>query len=223
MSNLTDLIDETIKLKLNGNSDLIGVLIDSGNDVLVLYDGEKFIYVSQFHVHYYEVCTNEGDKIAKPKGSLFTEPETLNSISFRKTLQESRGVFTEVFVSGHQSIHGYITSLMNDYIVFQSPIYKTMYISLKHLKWLIPYPQNVRPYELTESEFPVVPIGLSLARTLEEQLKKLLDQVVIFDLNENPNKAGKLTSMQGNQITLTRARNQPVYLNYHHIKTVHFP
>ncbi|WP_152670956.1 DUF2642 domain-containing protein [Guptibacillus hwajinpoensis] len=223
MRNLNDLINETIKIKLNGNSDLIGVLIDSGNDILVLYDGNNLIYVSQFHVHYFEVCNSVEDKISTTVDSLFPGMEPLDSISFRKTLQESRGIFTEIFVSGHKSIHGYITSVMNDYIVFQSPIYKTMYISLKHLKWLIPYPQNVRPYELTDSEFPVVPIGLSLARTLEEQLKKLLDQIVIFDLNENSNKSGKLTSMHGNQITLTRARNQPVFLNYHHIKTVHFP
>ena len=223
MRNITDLIDETIKLKITGAGEIVGILIDAGNDILVLYDSEQFIYVSQIHVHFYEVCTLEEDKIIKPNELSFKENEPLNTISLRKTLQESRGVFTELFVTGNQSLHGYITSVMNDYIVFQSPIYKTMYISLKHLKWLIPYPEELRPYELTQNEFPVVPIGLSLSRTLEEQLKKIVNQVVIFDINENPSKVGKLTSVHENQITLMRARNESIYLNFHHIKTIHFP
>lgn len=223
MRNSSDLTNETIRLKMNGTKDIIGVLIDSGNDILVLYNGKDFIYVSQYHVQHYDVCTKEDEKISLPKESLFEEPETLNSISLRKALQESKGMFTEIYVTGHHSLHGYITSIMNDYFVFQSPIHKTMYISMKHLKWLIPYQGNERPYQLTHSEFPVVPIGLSLSRTLEEQLKKVTNQIVIFDMYENENKIGKLISIQENQVTLMTAKEGQVFINFHHVKCVHFP
>ena len=223
MRNSSDLMNETIVLNINGAKEIVGVLIDSGNDILVLYNGQDFIYISQYHIQHYEVCTSENEKISLPKESLFEEPQNLDSISLRKTLQESKGMFTEIYVTGHYSLHGYITSIMNDYFVFQSPVYKTMYISMKHLKWLIPYQGYKRPYDLTHNEFPVVPIGLSLSRTLEEQLKKVINQIVIFDLNENPNKVGKLTSIRENQLTLVTAKKGQIFINFHHIKCVQFP
>ena len=57
-------------------------------------------------------------------------------------------------LAGNAPIHGYVTSVMNDYIVFYSPVYKTVYISLKHLKWLIPYKENQVPYALNKMNSP---------------------------------------------------------------------
>ena len=51
----------------------------------------------------------------------------------------------------------HITGIMNNYFVFQSPVYKTMYISLNHLKWLIPYAQNDKPYGLDNHTITLQP------------------------------------------------------------------
>ena len=54
-------------------------------------------------------------------------------------------------VADHHSLHGYITDIQQNYLSFYSPIYKTMYISTDHVKWLIPYVQTINPYGIANT------------------------------------------------------------------------
>jgi ribosome maturation factor RimP len=219
MNSIKEYLGEKVCIKLSGEKFFTGLLIDVGSDVVVIYDGKDFIYLSSYHIQSYKQNKEDNDnEIRKP-----AEEPVLNSMSLRTILTEAKGNFVEIYVTSNQMIQGYVTSVMNDYFVFYSPIYKTMYISIRHLKWFIPYSIEETPYDLNKNELPVKPSSITLARTLEEQLKKSVGKLIVFDLGENKNKVGKIVKLENNQIKIVIARSEIVYINYNHIKTVHFP
>lgn len=149
--------------------------------------------------------------------------EESEPISFRKILMNAKGQFIELCVTGNRSIHGYITSVLNDYIVFYSPVFKTVFLSMQHIKWLIPYSTNLTPYTLSNTDLPVVPSTIPLARTFEEQLKKYIGHLLVFDLGENPNKVGLIQNISNNIVELVNAEANIVFWKLSHIKSVHLP
>lgn len=220
MSIFNKLIGETVELSISGKKNITGILIDIGSDIIVIYDGKQYLYVSKMHIHRLN-STDYETEIEKPESLPIGSEE--ESYSLRKVLMNAKGLFSEVFITSNQSIHGYITNIMNDYFIFYSPVYKTMLVPMQHLKWLIPYHVNERPYTLSDEELPLVPFQMSLARTFSEQCKKYEDKLVIFDLGIDPNKIGKLVKMDNSQIQLTIGRNETVFINIQHIKTLHLP
>jgi hypothetical protein len=214
-------IDETVELSISGKKSITGIVIDIGSDIIVVYDGEQFIYIPKMHIHLISNSTDNETEIEKPKSVPINFEE--DTISFRKILMNAKGLFSEVFITSNQSIHGYITNIMNDYFIFYSPVYKMMLIPMQHLKWLIPYKESERPYTLSNEELPLVPFNMTLARTFTEQCKKYEGKLVIFDLGKDPNKIGKLVKMDNGQLQLTIERNKNVFLNIQHIKTLHLP
>lgn len=216
----TSFIGETIRLELSGNQFLHGILIDKGSDILVIYDGKQFLYIPDFHVQSMSFHNVDEIDISEPEESpVFEQSE---AISLRKVLYNAKGMFAEIFVTS-QSLHGYITSIMNNYFVFYSPVYKTMCIPLQHLKWLTPYNEGQNPYGLSQQDLPLRPSNITVARTFEEQLKKFIGKIVVFDIGKSRNRIGKLGSIDSNLIELVLANNETICLNLHHIKTVHFP
>ena len=145
------------------------------------------------------------------------------SISYRKTLMNAKGVFSEIHVAGHIPLHGYITNVFNDYFRFYSPVYKMMYVSLHHLKWLTPYYQHATPYTLNKESFPHQPDRCANASSfyLEDQLKKNAGKLVVFDGGEDPMKIGVLKKAENNLVELTTASGDDVFLKLSHIKTVY--
>ncbi len=81
-------------------------------------------------------------------------------------------MFAELNIVGNRSVHGYVTSIMNDFFVFYSPMFRTLYVSMRHLKILIPYDPETTPYAMEQEKFPINPTPASLARTFDQQLKK---------------------------------------------------
>ena len=92
-----------------------------------------------------------------------------------------------------------------------------------HLKWLIPYPENQTPFSMEREQLPVSPSVVPLSRSFEDQLQKLVGEIVIFDLGANPNKIGLLNKIQGQFAQLLIGKGESILLNTHHIKTVHSP
>ncbi|HEU5139366.1 MAG TPA: DUF2642 domain-containing protein [Bacillales bacterium] len=213
-------ISEKIRLELSGGHFLHGILIDKGSDILVVYDGKQYLYIPDFHVQSLSFHQIEEVEIDRPNESPILEQS--EAISLRKVLYNAKGMFTEIFVTG-QSLHGYITSIMNNYFVFYSPVYKTMCIPLQHLKWLTPYNEGQNPYGLSQQDLPLRPTNLTVARTFEEQLKKFTGKMVVFDTGKSRNKIGKLQTIDHNLVELVLANNETICLNLHHVKTVHFP
>ncbi|WP_282936449.1 DUF2642 domain-containing protein [Paenibacillus sp. RC67] len=223
MTILNALLDKQVELFVSGKKTPIrGKLINLGGDILVLYNGQQFLYVPLLHLQQLTLCdeSKEDAFITVPTDLPF---EDQKDISFRKILMNAKGVFTEIYTSGNQSLHGYVTSIMNDYFVFYSPVYHIVYIPMQHMKYIIPYDPNVTPYSLTQEKFPLSPSTITLARTFDQQLKKLEGQFVVLDIGENPNKIGQLKSLQNNLIELVAAGGETLFLHMDHIKTVHLP
>ncbi|WP_075981153.1 DUF2642 domain-containing protein [Bacillus massilinigeriensis] len=218
---IASFLGKEVEVEISGRTYFTGILIDIGLDILVLYDGQKFLYIPFLHLH------NIKEKIIKEINEKPPEAVPLQfekeSISYRKILMNAKGQFIEIFVTGNRSIHGYITSVLNDYVVFYSPVYKRVLISMQHLKWLTPYFNQLTPYTLNTEELPIVPSTLPLARSFEDELKKYKNQLIVFDLGDNPDKVGLMKNVSNNIVELVLADGQTVYWKLLHLKTVNFP
>lgn len=126
MTVLEHLIGEEVKVEISGNKRFTGILIDLGLDILVLYNGTKYLYFPMIHIQNIskrDLKYND-ESIPSPQENM-PFPYSVDPISYRKILTNAKGQFLEIFVTGNKSIHGYITSVLNDYIVFYSPVFKT--------------------------------------------------------------------------------------------------
>ncbi|WP_035350828.1 hypothetical protein [Fictibacillus gelatini] len=213
-----------LEIEVSGKNFIIGKLLDYGPDIFVIHNGKDFLYVPSIHLQRIQVA----DEIAESSSGvdfqhLAIDYSEESPISLRKILMNAKGQFVQVYVTGNKSIHGYVTNIMNDYFVFYSPIYKTTFISLQHLKWLIPYRENHTPYSLNDEMLPVRPATVPLSRTFEEQCKRMQNNLVVFDLGENTKKIGLLKDVVNNKIKLVSARGETVYWNLQHLKTLHTP
>ena len=221
MSDVATLLGKQVTVKLSGDQIFEGILTDLGQDVLVIFNGMKYYYIPWMHVHMLYLSQILKEKIDDP-----IEPsigEELESISYRKILLNAKGIFSEIYVTGNISFHGYIISVLSDYLVFYSPVFKTMYISLSHLKWITPYNHRVIPYNLTNESLPVNPSHTSLHRSFENQLRKEEGKLVVFDGGSDPMKIGLVNKVENNIITLFVASGEIVHLKLSHIKSVHLP
>lgn len=220
MNKLKKYTGKNIGVEISGQLKLSGILVEASPDLLVLYNGKDFIYTPIAHIHLIYLDEEDYEPIEVPT-EIPLENESVTS-SVRKILNNSKGLFSEIMVT-NKKVHGYVTNVMNDYIVFYSPVYNTMYISLQHLKWLIPYRNDQVPYSLDRSTFANYPSTLSLARSLDEQIKKMFGKIVIFDLGGNAQKIGQLRSFENNILELVTAREEVTFVNARHVKAVHLP
>ncbi|MFB6465654.1 DUF2642 domain-containing protein [Cytobacillus sp. Hz8] len=221
MQGIGNFLGMEVEVEISGRTYFTGILIDIGLDILVLFDGQKFLYIPFLHLH--NIKENKIKEIAEKPPEAAPLQFEKESISYRKILTNAKGQFIEIFVTGNRSIHGYITSVLNDYIVFYSPVYKRVLISMQHLKWLTPYFNQLTPYTLNTEELPIVPSTLPLSRSFEDELKKYKDQLLVFDLGDNPDKVGLMKNVSNNILELVLADGQTVYWKLLHLKTVNFP
>ena len=216
------LVNRVVWIEVSGKIYISGRLVKLGSDTLVLFDGKDYYYMPLVHIQKMKVDDNEKRDIEIPTDTpSITSEYDKDDISLRKVLTQAKGAFVEIYVTAGKPLHGYITSIMNNYFVFHSPIYKTMYIAIKHLKWLIPYTNSQPPYGLENQNFPVPAIHTSLARTFEVQIEKFKNQIVIFNVGESNHHVGKINNIEEQMVELLAARNQSIMINLQHIKTLH--
>lgn len=221
---LNQFLDTDVEVVISGDTRFVGTLIDIGQDIFVIFDGSNYLYIPLLHLHQMNkaINTNTEKPILIDPEDPMMEAEN-NSFSYRNTLNRVKGKFIEIYVTGDRSIHGYVTSVLNDYIVFFSPVFKTLFISMHHLKWFTPYSTEQTPYTLDNSQLPVVPSSVSLVRNFEEQIKKYVGQLVIFDMGEVPEKVGLLKDVSNNIIELINASGESIIWKLNHLKTMHLP
>lgn len=224
MKGLNQFLDTDVEVVISGDTRFVGTLIDIGQDIFVIFDGCNYLYIPLLHLHQMNkaINTNTEKPILIDPEDTMMEAEN-NSFSYRNTLNKVKGKFIEIYVTGDRSIHGYVTSVLNDYIVFFSPVFKTLFISMHHLKWFTPYSTEQTPYTLDNSQLPVVPSSVSLVRNFEEQIKKYVGQLVIFDMGEVPEKVGLLKDVYNNIIELINASGESIIWKLNHLKTMHLP
>lgn len=227
MNCLEGLCGAYVTVILSGDKNITGYLKETGPDLLVVLQQDRLYYIPLGHVQ--NISQGEldyGNDIEK-------EVETTNhpfqmdgqQCSLRKVLIAARGHFLEIYISGNTAIHGYLTSVMNDYFVFHSPVYKTISVSLHHLKWLVPYHDDVTPYALNPDTIPHRSVPTSLPRSFSEQCKRLTGSLVVFDMGEHPSKIGRLNSVDADlkMVELLTADGTPCFVNLQHLKTVYVP
>ena len=222
LNEIKNLVGKEVHMEISGTTCFTGVLIDIGLDLAVVNNGQQYLYVPLMHLH--NMKENLQPEISTETNTIIpiqTNPET--SLSYRKTLNNAKGRFLEIFVTGNRSIHGYITNVMNDYIAFYSPVYKTIMISMQHLKWFTPYNSQLTPYTLSNESLPVVPSSMPLARSFDEQLLKYQGQLVVFDMGDHPDKVGLLKGINNNIVHLINASGESIFWKQYHLKTVHLP
>ncbi|TKJ06489.1 DUF2642 domain-containing protein, partial [Bacillus cereus] len=88
MNELNKSIGENIYVKLIGEKRFKGILIDVGNDIIVLYNGQDYVYISLYHVQYYKFLRPHDEDILKPDVDSVIKRES-PSISLRKVLSTS--------------------------------------------------------------------------------------------------------------------------------------
>ena len=224
MNAYNELMGKNIEIEISGGNFHSGTLVDSGLDILVLYVGrsQRFLYIPVVHIQRVKEAKQDQNSIVyEPPSEKPIEPDSL-SISFRGILTNARGRFVEVYVTGNKSIHGYLTSIMNNHFVFYSPVFKTVFISMDHVKWLIPYPDHSSPYSINNQTLPAAPASIPLARSFEDQCKKLENQLVVIDGGDSSEKIGLLQKVSNHQLTLITAESDIVYRNLEHVKMIHF-
>ncbi|MBO9130796.1 DUF2642 domain-containing protein [Bacillus sp. 165] len=210
-----------VDVVISGNAFFQGTLIESGKDILVLFDSQRYIYIPLLHVHRINLSPIINDNFSDPSEA-FLAKDT-QSISFRTILTNAKGLFTEIYVTGNKSLHGYIITVRSDYFAFYSPVYKMMLISLHHLKWIIPYNLKTPPYTLSNEKLPVIPSSIPLLRSFEEHLKKWEGELIVFDMGEDPMKIGLVKKVSDAIIEFVIASGETIYLKLSHIKSAHLP
>ncbi|MGZ9583889.1 DUF2642 domain-containing protein [Paenibacillus marinisediminis] len=223
MSSLSQYMNTQVEVEISGKHIRKGVLIDVGLDMMVLFHEQQFFYIPLVHVQRFKAVTPTGEEGAGMVPSERPIDYGSDSLSFRKILNYAKGQFVEIAVTGDKPIHGYLTSIMNDYFVFYSPVYKAVFVSMNHLKWLIPYRSDITPYSLSHQSMPFNPVHISLSRTFEELCKRLEGNLVMFDHGDHPDKIGLLNKVNNQAIELINATGDKVSWNLNHLKTVNIP
>ena len=221
MASFKNFLNKQVTIEISGNSNVDGILIEVGNDLLVVFNGENFLYIPLLHIHNLSESILEESYGVVP--SLQELEHEKDELSLRKVLTAAKGIFVEISLSNNRSFHGFITTIMNNYFVFYSPIYKIMYISLQHLKWLTPYLTEKAPYMLSKNLLPVNPSNIPLARTLDVQLNKLIGELVVMNSGEHYEYIGKLSSIDSNFIELTTSRGESKLVGLRHLKSIFIP
>ncbi|WFA83137.1 DUF2642 domain-containing protein [Paenibacillus amylolyticus] len=220
MELLTHWLGKSVELELSGcKLPIQGEIIDVGQDLIVVYGNQRFVYIPLHHVQSMHVGTADDSSMIVPT----PDPEMDHTnISYRKMLMNARGRFSEISIGG-KTLHGYITNIMNDYFMFYSPLYHSIYVSINHLKYIIPSPVNSTPYSLSKQHFPMQPSSMSLSRTLDQQLHKMIGELVVLNLGCKPYRAGLLKSADSHLLALVEADGTSLIMHTDHIQTIHLP
>ncbi len=221
MCNLLNYVGKQVDCDISGTNPISGILVDAGPDIIVIYQKGQFYYIPLVHLQHLKLRPETDEQMHDPSNAPFDLQA--KTISYRKILDQARGHFVQIYVTGDKAVHGYLTSIMNDYFIFYSPVYRTMMVSLNHLKWLIPYPLSLTPYSLNNNTFPLNPSPIPLSRTFEQQCKRYEGNLVVFDLADHPNKIGLLQHVDNNMVKLIVANGEKVFWNMHHLKTINIP
>jgi len=219
---IQSLVKQVVQIEVSGKRIITGTVIDLGSDMIVLFTGVEFIYIPLNHVQSFKVDFDNENEIEDPtEFPSFTSDNDIGNLSFGEVLTKAKDKFVEIYVTGGQSLHGCITSVMNNYFVFQSPIYKTMYITIDHLKWLIPYTKNEKPYGLDNHGVTLQKSDELLAKTFENQVERLKNGLVVFNMGGDKSLIGKINRVEAQVVEIQTVKSKTNYLNLDHIKTVH--
>ncbi|CAM5201832.1 hypothetical protein UACE39S_00039 [Ureibacillus acetophenoni] len=219
---IPSLKNEIVKIEITGRKFLNGALIDSSSEVVVIFDGKKFVYVPFEHIQTLEKDFDNEDNIQQPTETPSIDSKINNNdMTIAKILSQAKGMDVEIYVTSNKSLHGRISAIMDDYFVFQSHIYQTIFISNNHLKWLIPYSEQQLPYGLTKEELLIQTNNQQpYPSNFYLQIEQLKNKLVVINFGEKYTQIGKIKNVNRKLVELVLADSKSVYVNTPHIKTI---
>lgn len=224
MKMLQSLKNELIKMEISSGKILNGVIVDISSEIIVIYNGEKFVYVPIEHIQSFEIDVENEENIQQPTETPSIDSHDDTEMTTLTILSKAQGIDVEIFVTGNKSLRGTITAIMSDYFVFKSPVYKTIFIPNKHLKWLIPYTgsDNLLPYGLTKEELSnSISNSQTYKNTFDLLIEQLINKLVVINLGEKQNQIGKIKNVNKNIFELILADSRSIYVNSSHVKTIY--
>ena len=207
-------LGQRIEFDVSGDGKHSGSLVDVGTDIIVVYKESKFYYFPLNHVRHLTHQPNaEGDS-SVPELT-FTE-----KISYQTILQNAKGFFCEICLSGHQKMDGYMADVKTDYFVFVTPLGKTILIPQFHLKWISPFANNAMPYSLSLGQVALQPQQTSFAPTFAEQLKQEEGRIITLDEGLIDSMTGLLQKFEDRILEIVDVDEKKHYFHVQHVKNV---
>ena len=212
---------EYVTVSLIGDQLFKGIIFDSGSDIIVLFNGENFIYIPVSHIEYIVAETPDTEFAVPSDSPIIPLDNNKKNLTFESILKEAKGINQEICIINKKYLFGTVLEVMDDYLVFFSPVYKRTYIPINHIKWLIPYTPNERPYGLSEAEFSWKQADEGFEANFEKQLAVLLNKLIVLNMGEKTHHIGKVKSINGKMLELKTAKEKRTYVNIEHIQTIH--
>ncbi|MBJ6363862.1 DUF2642 domain-containing protein [Paenibacillus sp. GCM10012307] len=227
MERFGSLMGRRVELKLGGLAAAIeGTVAGWGQDILVLFNGYRYIYVPFRHVEQLAPGTYETETKIDAAEPVYSKEGAIhgNQPSCRKILTAARGVFSEIYFASGRPVHGYVSSVMNDYFIFCTPVHHTVAVSLQHLKYMSPYaPDASAPYNLSPGKLAPRPSPVTLARTFNVQLRKLEGELIVLNMGLLPSDTGVLAAAGEQMLELTGEAGGRSFIAYEQVQSVHVP
>lgn len=195
-----------------------GVLVDYGEDITVLYNGQKYLYIPVKHIRSFRLNPLHNKEQVNSAGVPF--PLTIGNISYREILNEAKNLFIEIAVVGNVLTYGTIADILDDYFIFVSPVYQTLLVPIEHLKWLALVNRNQSYYSLSREAISMVSQCRKPAAKFKEQLKRLEGKFILLDMGNNPYKIGLLKSVNDETLQLITAEDEAVFYSIRHLQVL---
>ncbi|MED3661552.1 hypothetical protein NST62_07250 [Ureibacillus sp. FSL K6-8385] len=210
---------EIVAIEVSGGKLLNGCIVDSSDELIVLYVKNKFVYVPFEHIHSFYIDTENENNLQSPSEIPAFISKGNENLTLKNILSLATGIHAELMVAKNEPLHGVITKVLDDYIVFESPVYKSMFIAQRHLKWLIPHFHQF-PYGLNEQEFLHLSSknSTTFQNTFASQIANLANQFVILNLGKNFSHIGRIKNVNHQLITIENGKSILTYFNLSHIQ-----
>lgn len=221
---MQNLNKKIVIIEMLGGKFFNGSLVEVSSDIVVLYVKNQFVYIPMDHIHSLKIDYENENNIEQPSYiPTFISQIENKDLNLPNILSLVKGIHVEIMVTRNLALHGVITSVMDDYFVFESPIYKTMFIATKHLKWIIPYFQDKLPYDLSENEFLKMSSkkGQVFKKTFTSQLAELNNQLVVLNLAKEYSQIGRIKNGNDRFIVLKNGNSELSYYNIGHIQIIY--
>jgi hypothetical protein len=215
--------DKKVIVEMTGNRTLHGKLMDVGDDLIVLFHQQQYLYIPLAHVHHLKADLMSGNDANGNQPAELPAEYQIEQITVAKMLNKAKGLFVEIHVSGNKPMSGYLTGILNDYIVVASPVYGPICVSLQHLKWLIPHPPSHTPYSPNIGNLSAQHSLNPFSQSFEAQCKQAEGQMVVFDIGGHSEKVGFIKKINSGIVDFADANGNSTFLNIGHVKTLYAP
>ncbi|OPH57585.1 hypothetical protein BC351_03415 [Paenibacillus ferrarius] len=210
-------IGKLVHIELLGDRDKMGYLIDAGSDIIVIYMDKKYVYLPITHIKNIELNTEDNANQDAPPDPI----SQTGHINFVGVLHNAVDRFVEIYLSDHQTLHGYVKYIAQDYLVFYSALYPKLYIPIIHIKWISPYESHQTPYSMNQKNWTTDTADSSLDTlppTFGQVLKGLEGEMICLDAGLHASQIGLLEKMNDSFIELVTADENKLHFNVQHIR-----